>query len=231
MGTCERMMRVDAPADVVWAWMSVPRNLFSVNMLHAEVETDETELRPGAVVTIDHDFFGFYQQRRHAKIREVRPHFVAFGEYKAPEVPGRDPFPHNQSFQVVPLDDSSSILVNRISGRYVFPGAGLLGERLFRRYMPALLDDDNQVVAVGCGAMPPTKVRRPPGLLLWPLMAFGARFVKKSTRRRLLEQMAADRAATAPTASTTSPDGATDAAPLAATGRASSGADGAAVDA
>jgi ligand-binding SRPBCC domain-containing protein len=187
------MLRVDAPADVVWEWISDPRNLFSVNMLHAEVVTDETELRPGAVVTIDHDFFGFYQQRRQAKIREVRPYFVGFGEYKAPEVAGRDPFPHHQSFQVVPVDEGSCILVNSISGRYVFPGAGLLGERLFRRYMPTLLDDDNQMVAVGCGALEPTKVRRPAGLLLWPLMAFGARFVEKSTRRQLLDRMKAER--------------------------------------
>jgi ligand-binding SRPBCC domain-containing protein len=187
------MMRVDAPAEVVWGWMSDPRNIFSVNMLHAAVETDETELRAGSVITIDHDFFGFYQQRRQAKIREVRPNFVAFGEFKAPDVPGRDPFPHHQSFQVVPVDDASCILVNSISGRYVFPGAGVLGERLFKRYMPTLLDDDNQVVAVGCGAMEPTKVRRPAGLLLWPLMAVGARFVKKSTRRQLLEQMKVER--------------------------------------
>ena len=198
VGTCERMMRLDASADVVWEWMSDPRNLFRVNVLHAEVVTDETELRPGAVITIDHDFFGFYQQRRQARIRDVQRHFVAFGEYKAPEVPGRDPFPHQQSFRLVPVDEGSCILVNSISGRYVFPGAGLLGEPLFRRYMPVLLDDDNQMVAVGCGAMAPTKVRQPPGLLLWPLMAFGARFVKKSTRRQLLEQMRVERAAATP---------------------------------
>jgi len=194
LGTCERMMRVDAPADVVWAWMVDPRNLFGVNMLHAEVVTEETELRPGAVITIDHDFFGFYQQRRQARVREVRPYFVAFGEFKVPDAPGRDPFPHQQSFQVVPVDDHTSIVVNQISGRYVFPGACLLGERLFRRYMPALLDDDNQVIAVGCGAMASSKVRRPAGLLLWPLMAFAARYVKKSTRRQLLERMRAQRA-------------------------------------
>lgn len=193
MGTCERLMRVDAPAEVVWTWMSDPRNLFRVNMLHAEVLTDETELRAGAVIPIDHDFFGFYQQRRQAKVRDVRPGFVAFGEHKAPEVPGRDAFPHTQSFQVVPVDEASCILINRISGRYVFPGSGLLGERLFRRYMPALLDDDNQVIAVGCGAMEPGKVRRPAGLLLWPLMALGARYVKKSTRRQLIDEVRADR--------------------------------------
>jgi ligand-binding SRPBCC domain-containing protein len=206
MGTCERLMRVDAPADVVWKWMAQPHNLFSVNMLHAEVLTDEAELREGAVITIDHDFFGAYQQRRHAKIREVRPYFVAFGEYKSPEVPGRDPFPHNQSFQLIPVDDASCIIVNRITGRYVFPGSGLVGERLFQRYMPAILDDDNQVVAVGCGAMEPGKVRRPAGLLLWPLMVFSARFVKKSTRRRLLEDMKSQRATAAPADSSSSRD-------------------------
>lgn len=193
MGTCERMLRVDAPADAVWEWMSDPRNLFSVNMLHAEVVTDETELRAGAVVTIQHDFFGFYQQERQAKVRELRRYFVAFGEFKTPDTPGRDPFPHNQSFQVVPVDDASCIVVNRITGRYVFPGSGLLGERLFRRYMPALLDDDNQVLAVGCGALPANELHRPAGFLLWPLMAVSARFVKKSTRRRLLDEMKARR--------------------------------------
>ena len=194
MGTCERMLRVEAPADVVWGWMSDPRNLFRANMLHAEVLTDETELRKGAVITIDHDFFGSTssaarpRSARSAPVRRLR-------RVQGPEVPGRDPFPHQQSFRVVPVDDDTCVIVNSITGRYVFPGAGLLGERLFDRYMPAILDDDNQVVAVGCGAMPPTKVRRPPGLMLWPMMVIGARFVKKSTRRKLLEDMKAQHAA------------------------------------
>lgn len=197
MGTCERLLRVEAPADAVWEWMSKPRNLFSVNMLHAEVLTDEEELRPGEVYTIDHDFFGFYQQRRQARVREVRPNFVAFGEFKAPEEPGRDPFPHNQSFRLVPVDDGSCIVVNHIHGRYVFPGADLVGELLFRRYMPAILDDDNQMIAIGCGALEPGRLKRPAGLILWPLIAIGGRFVKKSTRRDVLERMKAERAAAA----------------------------------
>lgn len=198
MATCERMLRVDAPADVVWGWMSDPRNLFAVNMFHAEVTTDESELRAGLTVTIDHDFFGLYRQRRQARVREVRDRFVAFGEFKAPGEPGRDAFPHHQSFQVVALDESSCIVVNRISGRYVFPGSGVLGEPLFRRYIPAILDDDNQVLAVGCGALAPARVRRPAGLLLWPLMAAGARLVPRSTRRQILERVRAERVTAGP---------------------------------
>jgi hypothetical protein len=186
MGTCERRLRLDVPADVAWEWMKEPRNLFSVNIFHAEVEFDEPELRAGSVVHIAHDFFGAYKQQRQAKVREFRDYFIAFGEHKSPDAPGRDPFPHNQSFEVVPIDEHSCEIVNTLTGRYVFPGAKYVGERLFRRYMPVILDDDNQVIAVGCGAMPPTKVKVPKGLLLWPLMAAAGRLTKKSTRRDVL---------------------------------------------
>jgi hypothetical protein len=191
MGICERMLRVDAPADVVWDWMSDPRNLFRANVMHTSVLTDETELPSGMVVTIDHDVLGLFRQRRQARVSAVERYFVAFGEHKAPEARGRDPFPHTQSFRVVPLDVGSCILVNGLVGRFTFPGSGVLGERLFRRYMPSLLDDDNQVVAVGCGAMAPTRLRRPPGML-WTLTALGVRFVKGSTRRDVLEEMRAE---------------------------------------
>jgi hypothetical protein len=205
------MLRVDAPADVVWAWMSQPDNLFSVNMLHAEVVSHEDELVAGKTYVIDHNFFGLYDQRREARVRTVEPYFVAFGEYKVPDEPGRDPFPHNQSFRVVPVDDTSSIIVNRITGNYMFPGAGVLGlgDKLFNRYMPTLLDDDNQVIAIGCGALPPSKLKRPTALILWPLMAWSARFLKKSSRRDVIERVKAQRAGTAPATATPAPAGAT----------------------
>jgi hypothetical protein len=91
---------------------------------------------------------------------------------------------------VVPVDDSSCILVNRISGKYVFPGSSVLGERMFARYMPAILDDDNQLIAIGCGALPARELKLPKGLLAWPLMAWGGRFVKRSTRRDVLRRPA-----------------------------------------
>jgi hypothetical protein len=184
MGTCERMLRVDKPADAVWAWMSKPRNLLSINIFHAEVHSDDDELREGAVIDVDHDFFGAVKQERQVKILEVKPYFVRFGEYKKPGLPGKDPFPHNQSFRVVPVDDESSIIVNRVSGNYVFPGRDILGvgDRLFDRYIPVILDDDNQVIAIGCGGMEPSKLNVPKGLLLYPLWVGSTRWLKKSTR-------------------------------------------------
>lgn len=186
MGTCERRLRLDVPADVAWDWMKKPENLFSVNIFHAEVTFDEAEVRAGSVVHIPHDFFGAFKQDRQSRVRDFRKYFVAFGEHKSPEAPGRDPFPHSQSFEVIPIDDHSCEIVNRLTGRYMFPGAKYVGEWFFRRYMPAILDDDNQVIGVGCGALEVADVKTPKGLLLWPLMAAAARFTKKSTRRDVL---------------------------------------------
>jgi ligand-binding SRPBCC domain-containing protein len=196
MPTCERMLRVDAPADTVWAWMSDAQNLFAVNMLHGEVVSDGSALEPGKSYLIDHNFLGLYDQRREAKVREVREYFVAFGEYKLPSEPGKDPFPHIQSFRVVPVDDESCIIVNHISGRYMFPMAQVfgLGDFLFNRYMPFLLDDDNLVIAAGSGAIEPTQVKPPKALFLWPLMVWSSRFLKKSTRRDVLARGQAARA-------------------------------------
>jgi hypothetical protein len=202
-------MRLDVPADVAWEWMRDPRNLFSVNIFHAEVEFDEPELRVGSVVRVPHDFFGVLKQERQAKVRELRKYFVAFGEHKIPAAPGRDAFPHKQSFEVVPIDDESCEIVNTLTGRYIFPGAKYVGERLFRRYMPVILDDDNKLIAVGCGAIPSADVKVPKGLILWPMFVAAGRFTKKSTRRDVLaaKQVSASKAAEN---ADTSPSGAVD---------------------
>ena len=87
----------------------------------------------------------------------------------------------------MPVDDNSCELVNNVKGTYQFPGSRYFGERLFRRYMPHILDDDNRVIAAGCGAIEPSDVKLPRGLLLWPLMAMATRRTKKSSRRDVLK--------------------------------------------
>lgn len=193
MGVCERMLRLDAPAGVVWAWMSEPRNLFGLDLLHAAVSAPDTELRPGALLTIDYEVVGLYRARHQARIREVQPYYVAFSVDQGPGGDGRDPFPHSQSFRVVPLDECSCILVNCVAGHLVFPGSAILGERLLQRYLPAVLDDQNRLVAVGCGALAPSKLGRPPGLV-GVLLAVSTRLGRRSTRGDLIDRVRTDRA-------------------------------------
>lgn len=191
MGECERRLELNVPADQVWDWLKIPQNAFSVNIFHAEVQYDSNEVAAGSVVTVLHDFFGVHKERRHARVTAFKPYYVAWGEYLIPDPTSkaRDSFPHRQSFEVVALDDNRCELVNRINGKYTFPGSGKFGEPLFRKYMPHILDDDLRVIAAGCGAIAAADVKMPKGLFLWPIMASAARFTKKSTRRKVLEDM------------------------------------------
>jgi hypothetical protein len=181
-------MRLDVPADQVWDWLKVPQNAFAVNLFHAEVHYDGDAVEKGSTVRVLHDFFGAYQEMRQSRVTEARKYKVAWGEYLAPEIDNNDSFPHTQSYEVVPIDDHSCELVNHLRGSYQFPGAKYIGERLFRRYMPHILDDDNRVIAAGCGAIETSEVRLPRGLLLWPLMAMATRRTKKSSRRDVLQE-------------------------------------------
>ena len=191
MGECERRLTVNASADTVWQWLEDPRNAFSVNIFHAEVHHDGSPIDKGSVVEILHDFFGAHKELRHARVTSYRKYFVQWGEYLVPDPDNKkakDSFPHRQSFEVVPIDDTHCEIVNRLSGKYRFPGSSRFGEPLFNKYMPYILDDDNQVIAAGCGAIDAADVKTPKGLFLWPLMASAARFTKKSTRRNVLEK-------------------------------------------
>jgi hypothetical protein len=79
--------------------------------------------------------------------------------------------------------------------RNVRPGCAIMDDRRARAHEPRSrpVGTCERMMRVEA----PADVVWPPGLLLWPLMAFGARVVKMSTRRQLLEQVRADRATAA----------------------------------
>jgi hypothetical protein len=52
--------------------------------------------------------------------------------------------------------------------------------------MPFILGDDNAVIAAAVGAIDAADIPKPKGLVLWPFMALGAKFVKASTRRQIV---------------------------------------------
>lgn len=178
---------IKAPADTVWEWMSDVRNLLSVNMFHEDVIADEPVTEAGARVPVPHSMFGVIRQRRICHIRDYEKYFIGFGETKAKDEPGTDPFPHYQSFEVVPRRDGTCLVINTLRGLYQFPGAQYFGERIFRRWSPAILEDDNANIAIAVGALDPKdKPRLKGGLVLWPLMSLGGRVLSKGARRKVV---------------------------------------------
>jgi hypothetical protein len=179
---------IKKPADEVWDWMSDLRRLLLVNVFHDSVELDHLVTEPGPRIPVPHSFFGLYKQARVVHIRQYQKYFVGFGETKSREEPGIDPFPHYQSFEVVALQDGTCLVINTLRGVYQFPGAKRVGERIFHRWMPVILGDDNANIAVGVGAMDPAdKPKLKVGLFLWPFMAVGGRIISQRGRRKIVQ--------------------------------------------
>jgi hypothetical protein len=184
---CEVITHVKASPDTVWDWMSDVRRLLTVNLFHEDVIADEPVTGPGPRIPVPHSMFGVIKQERVVHVRDYRRYFIGFGETKARHVPGVDPFPHYQSFEVVPLQDGTCLVVNHLRGLYQFPGAKTFGERIFRRWTPVILEHDNASIAIAVGALDEAeKPKLKGGLLLWPFMTLGGRFINQSQRRKIV---------------------------------------------
>jgi hypothetical protein len=193
---CSVTTHIPLPADEVWAWMSDVRNVLSVNMFHEAVLWDEPVLEAGPRIPVPHSMFGTGKQRRVAHVRDYRKYFIGFGETKAKDEPGVDAFPHYQSFELVPLHDDTCVLVNRLRGVFQWPGADRFGEKIFYRWSPVILKDDNFNIQVAVGAAKlEDKPRLKAGLLLWPLMGVGGKVLKANARKRIVMAEKAKRAA------------------------------------
>lgn len=145
---CERQRRIGAPAQRVWEWLTVPQHVFSLNVFHVAAEFPEAGLQKGSTIFIQHRFFGVYDQKRFARIRALRPYFIAWGEFAAQE---RDHFPHSQSLTVIPIDEKQCQLVNRLRGKFMLPGAPYWLHPVYRFVGPWILDNENAQIAMACG--------------------------------------------------------------------------------
>lgn len=174
--------RIEAPIDQVWDWMSDARRLLSVNIFHEEIDYPEPITEAGPRFAVPHDYFGMAQQDRVAHVRDYRKYFIGFGETKSKEEKGVDPFPHYQSFELAPLSDETCVLVNYMRGVYQFKGGKRFGERIFNRWIPPILLDDNANVAIAVGAMDPADKPKLKGTLR--LLPAFVRVAKSMSPRR-----------------------------------------------
>ena len=141
---CERCLQINASADTVWSWMADARRLLSLNIFHVAIPYPEAVTRAGLCIPIMHHVWGLYRQTRIARIRAYRKYFVAWGEFQEH---GLDRFPHSQSFTVVPLDEQSCLVVNRLRGQFRIPGARYWFLPLYRQLAPRILDYENRRIA------------------------------------------------------------------------------------
>jgi hypothetical protein len=158
---CERRLQIDAAAETVWQWMADVRRLLRLNVFHATVEYAEPVRQAGLEVPIRHHILWLYRCTRIARIRTYRTYFVAWGELQEH---GVDRFPHSQSFTVIPVDARHCVVVNRLRGKFVIPGARYWFLPFYRLLAPRLLDYENRSIATAVAAMMAVPRRRPADL-------------------------------------------------------------------
>ena len=141
---CERQRQIAAPAQCVWEWLTVPQHVFGLNVFHLMAQFPETGLQKGSTIFIQHRFLGVYTQTRFARIRALRPYFIAWGEFAAEE---KDRFPHSQSLSVIPIDAQQCRIVNRLRGKFMLPGAPYWLHPIYWFVGPWILDDENARIA------------------------------------------------------------------------------------
>lgn len=147
---CERRRKITAPAERVWEWLTVPQHLFGLNVFHRRVQFSKTGLQKGSTFSIQHRFFGVYEQTRLAHVRALRPYFVAWGEFATQE---KDHFPHGQSLTVIPVDAQQCRIVNRLRGKFLLPGAPYWLHPLYHFIGPWILDNENAKIEQACCGM------------------------------------------------------------------------------
>lgn len=147
---CERRLQIHASAETVWQWMADVRQLLRLNIFHAAVEYAAPVRQAGIEVPIRHNVLWLYRRTRIARIRAYRTYFVAWGELQEC---GVDRFPHSQSFTVIPVDAQCCMVVNRLRGKFVIPGARYWFLPFYRLLAPRLLDYENRRIAAAIAAM------------------------------------------------------------------------------
>jgi hypothetical protein len=147
---CERELTIDKPADEVWDWLSDIRNAMTINQFHESVDADAHDGKKGVTVPLHHNFGGF----RHVRLAHITTWdnlTVGWGE-RVPD-DGWDPFPHGESWKVIPVDKKRCKVQNSLRGAYTTPVGKVIGPHVWPAMFPQILDRDLQDVAFSVGAI------------------------------------------------------------------------------
>ncbi|WP_437725118.1 SRPBCC family protein [Sorangium sp. So ce861] len=128
----QESIRIEAPIEVAWAWMSDLERLMQVNEFHVAMrfETDQRRGK-GARVLIDHSFFGSAPEARGARVTHWEEG-AGIGwvetDLKAP----KSGFPHSSQYRLKPLPGGATLVTDELRGSLNLPFLGKVADRLLR---------------------------------------------------------------------------------------------------
>ncbi|MFT7463309.1 MAG: hypothetical protein ACI9EF_001653 [Pseudohongiellaceae bacterium] len=108
---------IPSSRDVVWDWLQIPENIFSLNILHARVDCAEKRMAKGTTANVLHRM-GFKTELRVLTVKAWEPYRLSWSDLYED---GADFFPHAQQLKLTETDVGHCQVENRLSGRFVVP--------------------------------------------------------------------------------------------------------------
>jgi len=128
----QQSVRVEAPLEIAWAWISDLERLMQVNEFHV-AKRFETEQRrgKGTRVLIDHSFFGSAPEPRTARVTHWEEG-IGIGWVETSLEDPRNNFPHSSQYRLEPLSDGATLISDELRGSLNLRYLGKVADKLLQ---------------------------------------------------------------------------------------------------
>ncbi|WP_437968285.1 SRPBCC family protein [Sorangium sp. So ce260] len=128
----QESIRIEAPIEVAWAWMSDLERLTQVNEFHVAMRFETEQRRgKGTRVLIDHSFFGSSPEARGARVTHWEEG-AGIGWVETDLKEPRTGFPHSSQYRLKALPDGATLVSDELRGSLNLPFLGKIADRLLR---------------------------------------------------------------------------------------------------
>ncbi|WP_434045865.1 MULTISPECIES: SRPBCC family protein [Sorangium] len=128
----QESIRLEAPIEIAWAWMSDLERLTKVNDFHVAMRFDTDQRRgKGTRVIIDHSFFGSAPEPRGARVTHWEEG-TGIGWVETDLKEPRSNFPHSSQYRLKPLPGGATLLSDELRGSLNLPFLGKAADRLLQ---------------------------------------------------------------------------------------------------
>ncbi|XXY46489.1 SRPBCC family protein [Sorangium sp. So ce269] len=128
----QESIRVEAPIEIAWAWISDLERLMKVNEFHVSMRFETEQRRgKGTCAHIVHSFFGSAPEVRGARVTHWEEG-AGIGWVETDLKEPRGNFPHSSQYRLKPLPDGATLLSDELRGSLNLPFLGKVADRLLQ---------------------------------------------------------------------------------------------------
>jgi ligand-binding SRPBCC domain-containing protein len=128
----QQSIRVEAPLEIAWAWLSNLERIMRVNEFHVTMRFETAQRSgKGTCVLIDHSFFGSAPEPRRARVTHWEEG-AGIGWVETSLTEPRHNFPHSQQFRLESLPGGATQISDELRGSLNLRYLGKVADKLMQ---------------------------------------------------------------------------------------------------